>query len=91
MQSFLRQYALLYFLLMNIISFVLFGIDKYAAKTGRWRIRERVLLLFAVFGGAGGALMGMYVFHHKTKKNPFRYLVPLLFLLYLFIWGLLLL
>lgn len=64
-----RLYALLVcFGVMSLLAFVLFGTDKFKAKTGRRRIPERTLL-------------GMYTFHHKTRKQPFPVLVPLFFLL----------
>lgn len=52
---------------MSLIAFILYGVDKSKAKKGKWRISERVLLLFPVFGGAIGGLLGMLAFRHKTK------------------------
>ena len=60
----------------SVITFALFGIDKRKAVKNRWRISEKTLLLFSLFGGPGG-LLGMLVFHHKTRKWKFRILVPL--------------
>ena len=54
------------FLLINVLSFFLYGLDKWKAVHGRWRISERTLLLVALAGGFAGALTGMYFFHHKT-------------------------
>ncbi|MBR6399201.1 MAG: DUF1294 domain-containing protein, partial [Lachnospiraceae bacterium] len=48
-----------------------------------YRVPERVLLALAVFGGSPGALMGMLVFHHKTRKSKFMVLVPLFLILHL--------
>ena len=62
--------------LCSIITFVLFGFDKNRAIKHRWRISERTLLLASLFGGIGG-LLGMLLFHHKTRKWKFRILVPL--------------
>ena len=53
--------------LMSFIAFVLYGVDKFKAKRNLWRIKESVLLLFGFLGGAVGALVGMNLFHHKTK------------------------
>ncbi len=53
--------------LVSFIAFVLYGVDKFKAKKGLWRIKESVLLLFGFLGGAVGALIGMNLFHHKTK------------------------
>lgn len=56
---------------LNFISFLLFGYDKFQAKRGGWRIPERVLLGLSLFGGGIGALAGMQVFRHKTRKKIF--------------------
>ena len=55
------------FLVMNLISFILYGVDKRRAKKDRWRIRESTLLLATWFMGGVGAYAGMRVFRHKTK------------------------
>ena len=65
---------------MSAVLFVLMGVDKYRAKHFRWRIRERTLFLFAALGGALGGCIGMLVFRHKTRKNVFVWLFPLLLL-----------
>ena len=68
---------LVYLLAINLITFILYGVDKRKARLHRWRIPEATLILFAWIGGAVGALFGMRVWHHKTKKIKFRILVPL--------------
>ena len=65
---------------INFIVFLLYGIDKAKARRGSWRISEAALLLAAVLG-APGALLGMIVFHHKTRKIKFRVIVPLILVL----------
>ena len=70
-------------LLVNIVAFAAYGIDKRKAQKARWRIPESTLLLLAFFGGGLGALLGMRVFHHKTKHWKFRILVPLFLVLQL--------
>ena len=67
-------------LVINLISFCLFGIDKRRALQGKWRISEARLLICAALGGSIGAMAGMYFFHHKTRKNKFRIGVPMLLL-----------
>ena len=57
---------------VNLAAFALYGIDKYKARRGLWRIPESVLLFAAAAGGSAGALLGMQVFHHKTKHVYFR-------------------
>ncbi len=64
-------------LLVNIVAFAAYGIDKRKAQKDKWRIPESTLLLMAFFGGSLGALLGMRVFHHKTKHWEFKILVPL--------------
>lgn len=72
-----------YLILMNLIAFALYGIDKRRAKQGAWRISEYTLLLVAFLGGSLGALLGMRYFRHKTRHRKFRYGVPLILLLQL--------
>ena len=62
---------------VNLIAFVLFGIDKQKAVHGKWRIPESVLILTAICGGGIGAYLGMRIFHHKTRKPLFAFGVPL--------------
>ena len=71
----------LYLLLINIITFVLYAIDKLNAKTSSWRISERMLMLFALAGGSIGALLGMYICRHKTRKPKFKFGVPVILVL----------
>lgn len=65
---------------LNVATFAMYGLDKHRAKTGGERIPEALLLWGAAFGPIG-ALLGMYAFHHKTRKPRFRYGVPALLLL----------
>lgn len=58
-----------YLLLSNLVAFVVYGIDKYKARKGKWRISESTLLMLAVFGGSIGAWLAMKVFHHKTMHK----------------------
>ena len=67
-----------YFILINVVTFFLFGIDKWKAKKGRWRISEATLLIFAVIGGSIGAWLGMKTWHHKTMHKKFKYGIPLI-------------
>jgi len=60
---------------LNAASFSLYGVDKFKAKTERWRISEQSLLIASVFGPIG-ALLGMQHFRHKTQKPIFKFLVP---------------
>lgn len=67
----------IYYICVNIIAFILYGLDKKYAREGRWRIPEKTLLGIAMIGGAAGAWIGMQTFRHKTKHMSFRALVPL--------------
>ena len=69
-----------YWIAVNIIAFCVFGIDKRRARKKRWRIPEAVLFALALAGGALGALAGMYVFRHKTRKWYFAWGIPLILL-----------
>ena len=73
----------LYFIVINLLTFLLYGLDKYKAIRQEWRIPERALLLMAFVGGAFGALSAMRIFRHKTRKGRFRLMIPLFCLL----WG----
>lgn len=73
--------ALLYYLIViNILAFVVYGVDKWKAKQGCWRISETTLLILAVIGGTIGALLGLQVWHHKTMHKKFKYGLPLILL-----------
>ncbi len=73
--------VLTYYLIgINLLTFVIYGIDKRKAERGSWRISEATLLMFAAIGGSIGALFGMRVWHHKTLHNKFQYGVPLILL-----------
>lgn len=75
------EYGIVYLCVINIITFLLYGLDKQKAKQNRWRIPEKVLLGAAAFGGTIGALIGMGMFHHKTQKWKFKAGVPLILVL----------
>lgn len=63
---------------VNVITFVVYGIDKLKAKKGKWRVPEATLLLLAVVGGSVGAWCGVRVWHHKTTYAKFKYGIPLI-------------
>ena len=62
----------------SLILFIAMGLDKLRAKRGAWRIPERTLFWLAALGGGIGGVIGMSVFHHKTKHNSFKVGFPLL-------------
>ena len=66
--------------LMNLITFIVYGIDKFKARRGKWRIPESTLLLLAIVGGSIGAWVGIKVWHHKTLHRKFKYGIPIIIL-----------
>lgn len=75
--------VLVYLLIANLAAFIAFGIDKRRARKKRWRIPELTLIMFAAIGGSIGALIGMFFWHHKTKKLKFLIVIPLLLILWI--------
>ena len=78
-------YIFLYYLIINIILLITMFVDKYRAINNKWRIREKYLFKLAIFGGGLGGLLGMYLFHHKTKKIKFKFIFNLSILLHIII------
>ena len=85
--------TLIYLVAINIVTFFMYGIDKWRSTSGRllptgrkkaknskWRIRETALLGLAVLGGSIGAWLGMKVWRHKTQHKKFKYGLPLILL-----------
>lgn len=70
-----------YLLVINPITFIVYGVDKYKAKKAKWRISEATLLLMAAIGGSIGAWLGMKAWHHKTLHKKFKYGIPAILLL----------
>ena len=66
--------------LLNLITFIVYGIDKLKAKKNKWRIPDSTLMLLAIIGGSIGALLGIKVWHHKTLHRKFRYGIPMIIL-----------
>ena len=81
MESGLLKYFLIYLVIINIIAFLAMYIDKRKAKYGKWRIPEQTLLILAIIGGSIGAIAGMYIFRHKTKKLRFSVGFPVILIL----------
>jgi uncharacterized membrane protein YsdA (DUF1294 family) len=77
------RFFLAYFLLINLATFILRGIDKRKAVLQKWRISEKMLLYFCAFGGRIGALLAMGAFRHKTIKTKFL----IWFYLVVFLWA----
>jgi len=63
-------------LTLNLLTFIIYGIDKFKAKKAKWRFPESTLLLLAVFGGSIGAWLGIQVWRHKTQHKKFYIGIP---------------
>ena len=80
------QIFIIYLIIINILGFLIMGLDKHKAKMGDRRIPENTLFTFTVLGGGVGTIAGMYVFHHKTKKMKFKIGMPLILILEILIF-----
>ena len=81
-------FFLLFFILMNLVTFALFRADKKKAEKNKFRIPERDLLSFSACFGALGGLLGMIIFHHKTRKPKFFIWVPVFAILQIIVINL---
>lgn len=75
------KYFVIFVLVMSLITFIVFGVDKWKARNDKWRTPESTLFLLAIFGGSIGALLGMQIFRHKTQHWSFRLGIPLILML----------
>ena len=73
--------AIAYFVIINVVTFFVYGIDKWKSKHSKWRVSETTLLGLAVIGGSIGAWLGMKTWHHKTLHKKFRYGIPFIIIL----------
>jgi len=72
----LKHIVLVYLAAITVVTFLVYGIDKWKSQHKRWRIPESVLLGLAAIGGSVGAWLGMLVWRHKTQHKKFKYGVP---------------
>lgn len=85
--STLGYVVITYIFIINVIVFVIYGLDKHRAVYEKRRVPEAVLIVLSFLGGSFGALMGMLFFRHKTRKNAFKICVPIaLVLLVIFLY-----
>ena len=80
MPAFLLKAVLFWLAVINLIAFALMGLDKWKARRDAWRIPEKTLFLLPLLGGSVRGILGMRVFHHKTKHWYFRIGLPLILL-----------
>ena len=81
MDIFSIKNIIIYFVVVNFLSILMFFIDKKKAEKNLWRISEKALILVSILGGSVGALIGMYTFKHKTKKLKFTVGIPVILIL----------
>lgn len=81
---------ILYLVVINVVAFLAFGLDKLKAKADAWRIPEKTLLGLAIIGGSVGAILGMRTFRHKTRHKQFSVGLPVILALQLILVVLLL-
>lgn len=68
----------IYLIIINLITFIIFGIDKFKSIKNKWRFKESTLINLCFIGGSIGGLISMYLFHHKTKHSCFHIGIPLI-------------
>ena len=77
------KYMMIYYItIINILTFIIYGLDKLFAIKNLSRVSENTLLLLSFVGGSIGAYIGMKFFHHKTNKKKFTILVPLMIIIH---------
>lgn len=80
------DYLSYYFIIINIINFILFAIDKQKAKKNQWRIPESWLFFTSFIGGSLGGLLAMNIMKHKTSKVTFLIIMPILAIFNFLTW-----
>lgn len=75
------KHFIIYLIIINVVTFCLYGADKRRARRKMWRVPEAVLLLFGLLGGSIGAGLAMHFLRHKTQHKKFTIGVPLIFIL----------
>ena len=76
---------IIYLVVINFMSFIMMGLDKYKAKKRAWRIPESTLFVLALIGGSIGSIAGMHLFHHKTRHWYFLYGMPAILIIQILI------
>ena len=83
-----HQLIIAYLVLVNAAAFILMLLDKQKARRSAWRISEATLLGVAVIGGSIGAILGMYLFRHKTRHLKFTLGLPLILAVQVWLFAL---
>lgn len=79
------KYICVYLILINILTFLVFGVDKLKAKYKGWRIKEITLFILSILGGSLGAYISMKLFSHKTNKFIFKTCIPFILMIQIII------
>lgn len=74
------KYIILYLFSINVVGFLLMGMDKRRAMKNLWRIPEKTLFFTSLAGGSIGSILGMQFFRHKTKHTSFVIGMPCILL-----------
>ena len=72
------DFIILYVAAVNVISFIVMGVDKRRAVKRAFRVPESTLFVLAIIGGSIGSIAGMHLFHHKTRHWYFLYGMPVI-------------
>lgn len=80
-----NKFFLIYLIFINLITFIIFYLDKQRAIKNKWRFKITSLLGLCLFGGSFGAIVSMYIFKHKTSVDYFTYGIPLIVIVHFFI------
>lgn len=73
-----------YLVFINLLAFILYGIDKRRAINRKSRIPESILIWMARLGGGLGCWMAMIILHHKKRHSKFLINVPLWIIVWTF-------
>ncbi len=77
----MKNVLFIYLLIINVVTFFVYLLDKHNAKKKLYRVSEKNLIVLALVGGSVGALLAMYILRHKTKHLFFTLSVPIILLL----------
>lgn len=77
---------ILYYVLINVITFFIWGYDKFRASLHQWRVPEKTLYTIMIMGGGLGALLGITIFRHKTRKPQFKIIAIISIVVHAFIY-----
>lgn len=80
-----NKFFLIYLILINLITFLIFYLDKQRAIKNKWRFKITSLLSLCLLGGEIGAISSMYIFNHKTNVNYFTKGIPLIMIVHFLI------